>query len=118
MSTLSSRSSRTPTGKSRRFTTWFVALRSCRKPSMLIPPFEPLRLHVQLDYQDATNKDAKGIPFTVRSVFIIDPKKTIRLTLTYPASTGRSFPEILRVIDSLQLGDKVFGVGGAVEDGC
>lgn len=40
---------------------------------------------------------------TVRSVFIIAPDKTIKLTLTYPASTGRSFPEILRVIDSLQL---------------
>lgn len=59
-----------------------------------------------LDHQDATNVDAKGLPFTVRSVFIIDPAQKIRLTLTYPASTGRNFPEILRVIDSLQLGDK------------
>ena len=42
---------------------------------------------------------------TVRSVFIIDPKKIIRTTLTYPASTGRNFDEILRVIDSLQLTD-------------
>lgn len=40
---------------------------------------------------------------TVRSVFIIDPKKKIRLTLTYPAATGRNFDELLRVIDSLQL---------------
>lgn len=43
---------------------------------------------------------------TVRSVFIIDPKKVIRTTFTYPASTGRNFDEILRVIDSLQLTDQ------------
>ena len=42
---------------------------------------------------------------TVRSVFIIDPQKRLRLTLTYPASTGRNFVEILRVLDSLQLTD-------------
>lgn len=41
--------------------------------------------------------------FTVRSVFIIGPDKRIKLTLTYPASTGRNFFELLRVIDSLQL---------------
>ena len=40
---------------------------------------------------------------TVRSVFIIGPDKKVKLTLTYPASTGRNFQEILRVIDSLQL---------------
>jgi alkyl hydroperoxide reductase subunit AhpC len=43
---------------------------------------------------------------TVRSVFIIDPNKKVRLILTYPASTGRNFDEILRVIDSMQLTDK------------
>jgi len=42
---------------------------------------------------------------TVRSVFIIDPSNKVRLILTYPASTGRNFDELLRVIDSLQLTD-------------
>jgi alkyl hydroperoxide reductase subunit AhpC len=42
---------------------------------------------------------------TVRSVFVIDPARRVRLTLTYPASTGRNFAEILRTIDSLQLTD-------------
>jgi len=42
---------------------------------------------------------------TVRSVFVLDPQKKVRLTITYPASTGRNFDEILRVIDSLQLTD-------------
>jgi len=78
-----------------------------------------------LDAVDATNVDAKGIPFTVsisqfrnrtlsatlgvlqiRTVFVIDPKKIIRLTISYPAQTGRNFDEILRVIDSIQIGDK------------
>jgi len=53
---------------------------------------------------DMIHPNASGTQ-TVRSVFIIDPKKKIRLTLTYPASTGRNFNEILRVIDSLQLTD-------------
>lgn len=41
----------------------------------------------------------------MRSLFVIDPNKKVRLTITYPASTGRNFHEILRVIDSLQLTD-------------
>ena len=58
-----------------------------------------------VDAQDVTNKDDKGIAFTIRSVFIIDPSKKIRLTMMYPASTGRNTAEVLRVVDSLQTGD-------------
>lgn len=61
-----------------------------------------------IDHQDATNVDSKGVAFTIRSVFIIDPKKTIRLILSYPASTGRNSAEVLRVLDSLQTGDKQY----------
>ncbi|KAK6430909.1 peroxiredoxin 1 [Oleoguttula sp. CCFEE 5521] len=58
-----------------------------------------------IDHQDATNVDSKGIAFTIRSVFIIDPKKAIRTILSYPASTGRNTAEVLRIVDSLQTGD-------------
>lgn len=44
--------------------------------------------------------------YTVRTVFVIDPSRKVRLTITYPQTTGRNFDEILRVIDSLQLTDK------------
>lgn len=60
----------------------------------------------RLDHQDATNVDSKGIAFTIRSVFIIDPNKKIRTILSYPASTGRNTAEVLRIVDSLQTGDQ------------
>lgn len=56
------------------------------------------------DLYDMIHPNANNT-LTVRSVFIIDPSKKLRLTLTYPASTGRNFDELLRVIDSLQLTD-------------
>lgn len=56
------------------------------------------------DLYDMIHPNANNT-LTVRSVFIIDPNKKLRLTLTYPASTGRNFDEILRVLDSLQLTD-------------
>jgi alkyl hydroperoxide reductase subunit AhpC len=43
---------------------------------------------------------------TVRTVYVIDPQRKVRLSLTYPPSTGRNFEEVLRVIDSLQLTDR------------
>lgn len=63
-------------------------------------------LYDMVDQQDLANIDEKGIAFTIRSVFMIDPAKKIRLTMMYPASTGRNTAEVLRVIDSLQMGDK------------
>ena len=48
---------------------------------------------------------AQSVTATVRTVFIIDPQKKVRLTMTYPMSTGRNFDEVLRVIDALQLTD-------------
>jgi peroxiredoxin (alkyl hydroperoxide reductase subunit C) len=63
-------------------------------------------LYDMIDQQDLENIDEKGIAFTIRSVFIIDPAKKIRLTMMYPASVGRNTSEVLRVIDSLQTGDK------------
>ncbi|CAK1357003.1 Mitochondrial peroxiredoxin PRX1 [Cercospora beticola] len=63
-------------------------------------------LYDMIDQQDLENIDEKGIAFTIRSVFVIDPSKKIRLTMMYPASTGRNTSEVLRVIDSLQTGDK------------
>lgn len=63
-------------------------------------------LYDMVDTQDLSNIDAKGIAFTIRSVFVIDPLKKIRLTMMYPASTGRNTTEVLRVVDSLQTGDK------------
>jgi peroxiredoxin (alkyl hydroperoxide reductase subunit C) len=63
-------------------------------------------LYDMVDQQDLSNIDQKGIAFTIRAVFIIDPQKKIRLIMLYPASVGRNSAEVLRVIDSLQTGDK------------
>ncbi|CRG90091.1 Mitochondrial peroxiredoxin PRX1 [Talaromyces islandicus] len=63
-------------------------------------------LYDMIDYQDTTNVDQKGLPFTIRTVFVIDPSKKIRLTLAYPASTGRNTAEVLRVVQALQTTDK------------
>jgi thioredoxin-dependent peroxiredoxin len=56
------------------------------------------------DLYDMIHPNANAM-VTVRSVFVIDPNRKLRLTITYPPSTGRNFDEILRVIDSLQLTD-------------
>ncbi|ETW05620.1 hypothetical protein H310_03353 [Aphanomyces invadans] len=58
---------------------------------------------VELGMLSSDDLDKTGLPLTVRSVFVLGPDLAIKLTLTYPASTGRNFVEILRVVDSLQL---------------
>ena len=65
-------------------------------PLIADPNFEVANLY-DMVHPNVTDK------FTVRSVFVIGPDKKVKLTITYPASTGRNFDEILRVIDSLQL---------------
>ncbi|TQB75979.1 hypothetical protein MPDQ_001181 [Monascus purpureus] len=75
-------------------------------PIISDPERKVAHLYDMVDYQDTTNVDSKGIALTIRSVFIIDPNKKIRLILTYPASTGRNTAEVLRVIDALQTTDK------------
>ncbi|KAF0692501.1 Aste57867_16423 [Aphanomyces stellatus] len=58
---------------------------------------------VELGMLSSDDLDKAGLPLTVRSVFVVGPDMSIKLTLTYPASTGRNFNEILRVLDSLQM---------------
>lgn len=65
-------------------------------PMIADPAFEVANLY-DMVHPNASDK------FTVRSVFVIGADKKVKLTITYPASTGRNFDEILRVIDSLQL---------------
>ncbi|KTF77780.1 hypothetical protein cypCar_00048694 [Cyprinus carpio] len=52
---------------------------------------------------DPEEKDQSGMPLSARCVFVIGPDKKLKLSILYPATTGRNFDEILRVIDSLQL---------------
>ncbi|KAG6016391.1 hypothetical protein E4U41_004447 [Claviceps citrina] len=63
-------------------------------------------LYDMIDYQDPSNIDRNALPLTIRSVFFIDDNKKIRTILAYPASTGRNAAEVLRIVDSLQAGDK------------
>ncbi|KAL2097727.1 hypothetical protein ACEWY4_006934 [Coilia grayii] len=60
-------------------------------------------LALALGMLDPDMKDEAGMPLTARCVFIIGPDKRLKLSILYPATTGRNFSEILRVIDSLQL---------------
>ncbi|XP_015922579.1 peroxiredoxin-6 [Parasteatoda tepidariorum] len=64
---------------------------------------EKRELAVQLGMIDPDEKDKDGLPLTARAVFIVGPDKRLKLSMLYPATTGRNFDEILRVVDSLQL---------------
>ncbi|XP_061593830.1 peroxiredoxin-6 [Cololabis saira] len=60
-------------------------------------------LSVLLGMLDPDERDKDGLPLTARCVFVIGPDKKLKLSILYPATTGRNFDELLRVIDSLQL---------------
>lgn len=80
---------------------WIEDINETQRTAMNFPIIaDPDRKVASLYDMIHPNADDKA---TVRSVFIIGPDKKIKLTITYPASTGRNFDEILRVIDSLQL---------------
>lgn len=87
---------------------WIEDIEAVTGGSVQFPLFcDPNRENAaKLGILDETTKDAKGLPLTVRSVFILKPDKNIALMMTYPASTGRNFDEIIRVLDSLQLTSK------------
>ncbi|KAJ1524098.1 hypothetical protein ONE63_010634 [Megalurothrips usitatus] len=64
---------------------------------------ESRELAVMLGMLDPMEKDSNGMPLTCRAVFLVDPSKKLRMSILYPATSGRNFDEILRIIDSIQL---------------
>ena len=82
---------------------WILDVNDTQNTTLTFPIVADHDLKIAKLYEMIHPSESKTA--AVRSVFIIDPEKKIRLTMTYPMSVGRNFDEILRVIDSLQLGD-------------
>ena len=82
---------------------WILDVNDTQNTTLTFPIVADHDLKIAKLYEMIHPSESKTA--AVRSVFIIDPEKKIRLTMTYPMSVGRNFDEILRVIDALQLGD-------------
>lgn len=87
---------------------WIADINDISQTNLQFPVIADAKREVAWLYDMVSEEDMKSpeTAFTIRSVFIIDPTKKIRLTMMYPASAGRNSKEVLRVIDSLQTGDK------------
>ena len=83
---------------------WIEAVNDTQNTTLTFPIVADPNLSIARLY--GMIHEAESETAAVRSVFIIDPAKKIRLTMTYPMSVGRNFDEILRVIDALQTGDR------------
>jgi peroxiredoxin (alkyl hydroperoxide reductase subunit C) len=83
--------------------TWILDVNATQNTTLTFPIVADPDLTIAKLYQMIHPNES--LTAAVRSVFIIDPEKKIRLTMTYPMNVGRNFDEILRVIDALQLGD-------------
>ena len=83
--------------------TWILDVNDTQNTTLTFPIIADADLSVSKLYQMIHPSESETA--AVRSVFIIDPNKKIRLTMTYPMNVGRNFDEILRVIDALQLSD-------------
>lgn len=87
---------------------WISDINELSSTTLSFPIIADAERKIAYLYDMVTEEDMAKLDtaFTIRAVFIIDPAKKIRLTMLYPASVGRNSSEVLRVIDSLQLGDK------------
>jgi len=87
---------------------WIADINDIAQTNLQFPIIADAKREVAWLYDMVSEEDMKApeTAFTIRSVFIVDPNKKIRLTMMYPASVGRNSREVLRVIDSLQTGDK------------